>query len=272
VFALLDTLRNFLPVLQRRQFPGGVIYYISPLLESAGVPHAFSTRVGGVSPPPFDSLNLGNPSGTDIKDDSANIHKNYARLQSAIDCAEHARSWVHQVHGGDVIRCDGSFESGAKADAIVTTEARRLLSVRVADCAPILLAGDDGRIVAAVHAGWRGVLAGVVANAIMEMRCPASEVVAAIGPCIGFDAFQVGPEVLEAFDRKFGSDAPVRPSGDRKGHVDLKAALAIQLRKIGVNRIDTTDRCTFTHADEFFSHRRDKGVTGRMAAMIAVKR
>ena len=248
-----------------------MIYYISPLLESVGVPHVFSTRVGGVSPPPFDSLNLGNPSGTDIKDEWTNIYKNYARLQSAIGCADRARSWVHQVHAGDVVHCEGSFESGAKADALVTSEAERLLSVRAADCAPLLLSSDDGKIVAAVHAGWRGVLARVVANAVAEMGCSGSKIVAAIGPCIGFDTFEVGPEVLEAFDGEFGSDAAVRREADGKGFVDLKAALAIQLRRIGVNQIDSTDRCTFKYADEFFSHRRDKGVTGRMAAMIGPK-
>jgi YfiH family protein len=259
-------------MLERREFSGGVVCYISPLLESIGVPHAFSTRVGGVSRPPFHSLNLGNPSGTEIKDQWPNIYENYARLQSAIGCADRARSWVHQVHGGDVLRCDGSFESGGKADALVTEEAERLLSVRVADCAPVLMASDDGRIVAAVHAGWRGVLADVVTSAAAQMRCPASAIAAAIGPCIGFDAFEVGPEVLEAFDSEFGFDAPVRRGGSEKGFIDLRGALSIQLRRIGVNRIDTTDRCTFTRADEFFSHRRDKGVTGRMAAIIAVKR
>jgi purine-nucleoside/S-methyl-5'-thioadenosine phosphorylase / adenosine deaminase len=256
-------------VLKRRESSNGLVYYVSPSLEEIGVPHAFSTRIGGISPPPFDSLNLGNPSGTEVKDQWMNIYENYARLQAAIACADRARAWVHQVHGGDVIRCDGSFESGVNADALVTNDARRLLSVRVADCAPVLLASDDGRIVAAVHAGWRGVLAGVAVNAVDQMRCPASKIVAAIGPCIGFDPFEVGLEVLEAFEREFGSDAPIRRGADGKGHVDLKAALAIQLRKIGVNRIDATDRCTFAHADEFFSHRRDKGVTGRMAAMIA---
>ena len=85
------------------------MYYVSPRMAALGVPHAFSTRIGGVSPPPFDSLNLGNPSGTDIKDEWTNIYENYGRLQSAIGCADLARSWVHQVHGGDVVRCDGSF-------------------------------------------------------------------------------------------------------------------------------------------------------------------
>jgi hypothetical protein len=96
-------------------------------------------------------------------------------------------------------------------------------------------------------------------------------VVAAIGPCIGFESFEVGGEVLDEFSRAFGSDAPIRRRDDGKGHVDLREALRRQLLEAGVAelRIDTTDRCTYTHVEEFFSHRRDKGITGRMAAFVA---
>ena len=135
-----------------------MVYYASPLLEHAGVPHAFSARVGGVSPPPFDSLNLGNPSGCDVQDDYPRIYQNYDLLQAAAGLTGRTRCWVHQVHGGTVIDTPrgGEFESGVKADAMVSDDAGRILAVRVADCVPVLLATRDGRRVAAIHAGGAG--------------------------------------------------------------------------------------------------------------------
>jgi copper oxidase (laccase) domain-containing protein len=101
----------------------------------------------------------------------------------------------------------------------------------------------------------------------------ANQFTAAIGPCIGFDAFEVGPEVLDEFRRVFGGDAPIRSSPREKGHVDLPRASQLQLQRAGLNadRIDITDRCTYRDTDEFFSHRREHGITGRLAAMIATR-
>ena len=257
-------------MLERRIASNGVVFYESSLLRSRGVPHAFSTRLGGMSPRPFDSLNLGNPSACDRQDDYERIYDNYRMLQGAIGVDGRMRCWVHQVHGGEVavVERGRPFESGVKADAMIGDDPAKVLAVRVADCVPVLLGSDDGRRVAAVHAGWRGVVAGIVPNAV---RALASNVVAAIGPCIGFDHFEVGPEVLDQFERAFNGHAPLRRRDDGKGHVDLREAIRLQLLAAGVgdDRIDTTDRCTFRDADEFFSHRRDKGVTGRMAALIS---
>jgi YfiH family protein len=263
-------------MLRRRIAANGVVYYASPLLERVGVPHAFATRVGGVSPAPFDSLNLGNPNGCDVRDDYERVWENYRRLQDAAGCPDGLLCHVHQVHGAGVVRAetgDGAFDTSAKADAIVTGDCAKVASVRVADCVPVLLATADGRTVAAVHAGWRGIVAGVVTAALSEMG-GGDDVVAAIGPCIGCDAFEVGPEVVEEFGRVFGGEAPVRRKGNGKATVDLREAVRMQLVRAGVepDRIDTTDRCTFEHRDEFFSHRRDKGATGRMAAVISPAR
>src|SRR5687767_7608958 len=125
--------------MERRTATNGVVYYASPLLEQRRVPHAFSTRLGGISPPPFDSLNLGNPSGCAAQDDYGRIYANYELLQNAIGVAGRQRCWVHQVHGGTVVDVDDLFESGVKADAMVTSDARKILAVRVADCVPVLL-------------------------------------------------------------------------------------------------------------------------------------
>jgi YfiH family protein len=266
--------------MERRTATNGVVYYASPLLEQRGVPHAFSTRIGGKSPPPFDSLNLGNPSGCATQDDYGRIYANYDLLQSAIGVGGRTRCWVHQVHGGRVVEVGDDFESGAKADAMVTSDASKILAVRVADCVPVLLATDDGAHVAAVHAGWRGVIADIVSASVLRLRLSCSAgcneresntVIAAIGPSISCEAFEVGPEVVEQFRKQFGDNVPVTTRDDGKGHVDLRAAVALQLRRAGLSpeNIDISDRCTVRDREEFFSHRRDAGVTGRMAALIS---
>ena len=262
-------------MLQRRNAANGVTYYASPLLERRGVPHAFSTRIGGVSPAPFDSLNLGNPNGCAVQDDYERVRENYRRLQAAAGCAGAELVHVHQVHGAAVVRARAGepFDKSAKADALVGADRGRVLSVRVADCVPILLATDDGRTVGAVHAGWRGVIAGAVSAALDAMRESAGHTgfVAAVGPCIGGDAFEVGPEVVAEFVRVFAGEAPIVRHVGAKGYIDLRAAVRLQLLRAGLSddRIDPTDRCTHHHADEFFSHRRDNGITGRLAAIIA---
>jgi YfiH family protein len=264
-------------MLQPRSAANGLRYYVSPRLEQLGIPHAFSTRAGGVSPPPFDSLNLGIAGDADHRDSSANLEENYRRLRAAVGCADLGRCWVTQVHGADVcdIRVGSPFESGVRADALVSDDPTRVLSVKYADCVPLLLASADGRAVAAVHAGWRGLVAGVIRAAVRQLEktsaAPASSFVAAIGPCIGVDAFEVGPEVLTAFARLMGPHAPLRTGRDDKGHVDLRQAALHELQSAGVNagRIDTSDLCTYAHPAEFFSHRRDGNATGRMAAIIS---
>ncbi|HEX5245035.1 MAG TPA: peptidoglycan editing factor PgeF [Tepidisphaeraceae bacterium] len=262
-------------MIKRLELDRGVVVYASTLLSELGVRHAFSTRIGGVSSTPFDSMNLGNPNGCEIQDESDRIATNYRMLQEAVGFVSGERVWVHQVHGKTVMRAsaDAPFDRSAKADAIVSDDPRRILSIRVADCVPVLLAGDGGRVVAAVHAGWRGVVAGVVPEALREMNVDPQSCVAAIGPSISMENFEIGPEVIANFKETMGERAPVSERENGKGHVDLRAAIALQLAKAGLSqsRIDVTDRCTFRDREEFFSHRRDRGITGRMAALIQCK-
>jgi hypothetical protein len=251
----------------------GVTFYRSPLLTRVGVPHAFSTRVGGVSDGPFASLNLGNPSTGDLRDPATNIDENWRRLAGASGIGDRPIRRVSQVHGCGVIDADARTDlSTTTADAIVTRDSSCAAAVRIADCVPILLSSDDGKAVAAVHAGWRGVVAGVLPATLRHMRRHgASNIIAAIGPCIGFDAFEVGPEVVTTFENLFPSNPPVNLNENGKGRIDLRDAVRRQLLDAGVTpeNIDTTDRCTVRDADEFFSHRRDAGLTGRLAAAIA---
>ncbi|CAN5689502.1 peptidoglycan editing factor PgeF [soil metagenome] len=246
------------------------MYYASARLERAGVPHAFSTRVGGVSAGPFASLNLGNPSGSEITDEADHIARNYRLLHAAIGCQDRTRCFVKQVHGCAVIDAgaNADFANGRPADALTTDDASRLLAIQTADCIPILLSSDDGRCVAAIHAGWRGIIARVIdygCRALLRMARSNRPLIAAVGPCISKLHFEVGPEVLDQFKTEFGDEV----IHDAR-HVDLPRAAYLQLIAAGVSpdKIDTTDRCTFRDADEFFSHRRDRGITGRMASVI----
>lgn len=258
-----------------------MVYYASAKLRAIGVRHGFSTRLGGISPAPFNSLNLGNPNGCAVQDEYQRIWANYGRLLSALDCPGDPPLRTHQVHGADVTTVEPgeSFDTSCKADALVSLDAERPISVRIADCVPILVSSEDGAIVAAIHAGWRGIVAGVIRAAVARMcaRKPdlaADSLVAAVGPCIGADAFEVGSEVLVEFERLFRDEPPVRRAANEKGFVDLRSAAYRQLCECGLSprRMDSTDRCTVRDAEEFFSHRRDRGVTGRMAAVIAANK
>lgn len=260
----------------------------SPLL--ACVPHAFSTRIGGVSTSPFDSLNFGNPMDLPQheKDPVSNIEANFARVAQKISAQHREIVQVYQIHGartqifrpGDPSRDASSVLSGGevidfKADALVTDDPRRLVAVRVADCAPILLASDDGRVVAAVHAGWRGAVAGIAHSAISAMQSlGARRIIGVIGPCIGPAAFEVSSDVASEFDRAFGSGFVVPRVADTgvpiagKFIANLPGALRMQLLRAGVEAVDVLDACTLTEPARFFSHRRDRGRTGRMIGII----
>lgn len=270
----------------------------SPSLSEIGVPHAFTTRMGGVSVAPFDSLNFGNPGELPpgvARDPKSNIERNFHIVLDALACASRRIVQVHQVHGAEVLvepsreprratkastppslaDARGSVVWGeVKADAIVTDDPSCVVAIRVADCCPVLLTSTDGRIVAAVHAGWRGVIAGVATAAVAQMRrLGAGEMVGAIGPCISAAHFEVGPEVVEEFRRTLGDLAPIhRESRDTgKGYIDLRAALRLQLVRARVDTIDVLAGCTLADESLYFSHRRDRGVTGRMIGIIGPK-
>ncbi len=261
---------------------GGVEYLQSGLLRKMGVPHAFSTRIGGVSSGPFSSLNLGNPQGAAQQDSATNIRMNQQRLAATIESADAPVAWVRQVHGNQTaVLLAGElaqqpdmllrrFSGQTAADAIVCNAAGVLLSMRIADCAPILLATLDGTMVAAIHAGWRGAVANAAGQALSEMGklgAKPAHIVAAIGPAIGPEAFEVGHEVAAEFGRA-GLGEAVKTGNGGKPHIDLSQALEIQLRAAGLKEIDTCELCTVANKQWFFSHRRENGITGRMAAMI----
>lgn len=179
---------------------------------------------------------------------------------------------LRQVHGAEVREVGAGAGAGelGEADALVGERPDRLLLIRVADCVPVLLASPDGRRVAAAHAGWRGLVAGVLERTVERLGAVGA---AAIGPCLSLARFEVGPEVAAAFAAQ-GLAGAVHAQGRGRPHVDLRAAAALALFRAGVRRVETTDRCTFEHAEDFYSYRRDVGAgarraTGRSGAAIA---
>ena len=249
----------------------------SRLLAKAGLRHGFTTRVGGVSVGPFASFNL----STVVGDEADAVAQNRRLWSRTTGLAWDAVVGLNQVHGADVLRVDRPPEAlppeaERNFDASVTDRDDVVLAVRTADCVPILLAGTEPAAVAAVHAGWRGTLEGIAEQAVQAMGehfgCRPDELLAAIGPCIGPQAFQVGPEVFGPFDQAFGRPVAIRRDGGL--FVDLAAANRRWLERAGLEpaRIDGLDLCTHVRSDLFYSHRRDRGRTGRQMAFVTLAR
>ena len=238
------------------------------ILESrllARFPHGFTTRAGGVSPPPWDGLNLGDRVG----DDPAAVAENWRRLAARTGLA-FAR--VRQVHGVRVVVAAGEDALPAvEADAIVSRRPGLAACVSVADCVPVLLGDPVSGGVAAVHAGWRGTLAGAAAAAVRalsrETGTAPARLLAAIGPSIGPCCYEVSPELAGQFEASLG--AGVVRGGAGRPRLDLWAANEAALRGAGLRAVEILGRCTACERERFFSHRRDGGRTGRMAAFAA---
>lgn len=245
---------------------GPLLFADWPVLPSV---HAFTTlRHGlGASQPPFDTFNLGNITAAD-GDDPVTVERNRKLL------IEHARlpsapHWLKQVHGVDVVRCEtGSNSDEPVADATVTSSPRVVLAILTADCLPVVFAADDGREVAATHAGWRGLAAGVLEATIAAMRTPADRVVAWLGPAAGPQAYEIGEEVYRAFvERDPASAAAFNATRPGHWHVDLYALARMRLAQAGVTRVHGGGLCTISDPQRFFSHRRDAR-TGRLATLV----
>ncbi len=178
-----------------------------------------------------------------------------------------APSWLEQVHGTEVVE-PGAGQSGLVADAAFTRKPGVVLAVRTADCLPVILCDRDGTVIAAAHAGWRGLAAGVLEATVAAMATDGTDVVAWFGPAIGASAFEVGPEVRAAFlahDAR-AADAFTPGQGDR-WHGDLEALAKQRLNAVGVTAIHGGGRCTVSDPARYHSYRRDGG-TGRMATLV----
>jgi YfiH family protein len=241
------------------------------------VPHAFSTREGGVSQGPFESLNLGRSVG----DDSEAVAQNARRLAGAVGLTAGQLVSANQVHGDTFLEVSGAQPGEASpraigdADGLVSCARGVALGIRTADCVPVLIWAPDVQAIAAAHAGWRGAVVGIAGKAVHELatryRAQPGRMVAAIGPSIRRCCFEVGEDVAANFKDRFG-EAIVTRSADGRPHVDLTLACRQALLEAGVEspNIDLLDGCTCCDSKRFFSHRRDKGRSGRHLSFVCL--
>jgi hypothetical protein len=230
------------------------------LADLPGVAHGFFTREGGVSAGIYASLNCGLGSG----DDPDVVRENRARVAAHL----HAHDLVsaYQVHGTKALIVRAPLPAGAerpRADALVTTVRGLALGVLTADCAPVLLAEPHAGVVAAIHAGWRGALAGVVEAAVGAMQglgADCSHIRAAVGPCIGQGAYEVGPEFEAAFLAQDRDSSPFfsRGKDQERPHFDLGGYVCLRLDRAGVAGAVQLPDCTYAQGDQFFSYRRSR--------------
>jgi hypothetical protein len=232
-----------------------------------GVRSLVTTRNGGVSRVPFASLNLGRHVG----DDPDVVAVNRERVGALVSGSP---VWLNQVHGIRVVdAAEFSLQdSPPEADAAFSRRAGVVCTVMTADCLPVLFCDDAGTVVAAAHAGWRGLLAGILEETVGAMDVPAKSLLAYLGPAIGPRAFEVGDEVRLAFmAADAGSETAFQPSRPGKWLADIYRLARRRLAGLGIERVFGGSFCTVSETDRFFSYRRD-GQTGRMASMIWLER
>jgi polyphenol oxidase len=227
-----------------------------------GVHAAFTLRGGGMSAAPCDSLNM----ALHVGDDAAAVAANRQLVAGALGLPG-TPAWLEQVHGTTVADLDGGGLAGP-ADAAVTRRAGQVLAIMVADCLPVLFASEDGQVLGAAHAGWRGLAAGVLEATIAAMAVPPAHLRAWIGPGIGPAHFEVGDEVRAAFlARDLGAGVAFRANERGRWQCDLHALARRRLAAAGLTAVAASAVCTYAAVDRCFSFRRD-GRTGRMAALL----
>ncbi len=258
--------------MQRRDVHGVDLYTFDAFEHRDGVIHAISTRKGGVSPAPFETLNLSR--ATD--DDPENVKVNLARLHSALWLDPSATVDASQAHAARVAVVKGN-DRGKRihdVDALLTGERGVSLLLRFADCVPILLFDPIQGAIGAVHAGWRGTVAKIVTHAVTTMgeyfTTRPRDLVACIGPSIGPCCYRVREDVIEQVRAAFADADELLATRDGATHFDLWQANARQLRTLGVEQIEIAGICTAEHTDDFYSARVE-GTTGRFGALIALR-
>lgn len=259
----------------------GKISYLQPeWAKSHPVSAGFTTRNGGVSRPPYNSLNL----GYNTDDLLSNVEGNRSTLARAFDLQPHLLLTVRQVHGKDILVLDQpnpdlSHFLEVECDAIVTNQPGIMIGILVADCFPVLLYDPRRQVAAAVHVGWRGAAAGIIDRTVSAMHdlfgCPPEELLAAIGPGIGAHHYEVDRPVREAFRAGSGHwEEIAKEVALGKWLLDLRRSCQLQLATAGLvpERVTAAEECTCCHRELFFSYRRDGGQTGRQLGFISLQK
>jgi YfiH family protein len=251
-----------------------VYYRFQELAPHVNLVHGVFTRLGGVSPPPFATLNLGRTVG----DSEDAVQENYSRICRTLDIARDSLVTGYQVHS-DRVAIVGPDEKGAllpTTDALVTDSTEISLTLRFADCVPLFFFDPVRRVVALGHAGWKGTV-NKIGSKVLDVFQTAydsrsSDIIACIGPSIGPCCYQVGDDVIQQVEEAFPTATDLLlPQHDDSVHLDLWAANRHQLEMSGVTKIEEAELCTVCHRDEFFSHRGDRGSTGRFGAFLALQ-
>ncbi len=256
---------------------GSLVYYRFHSLPSGdGLVHGMFTRLGGHSRPPWQSLNTGHTVG----DDPAAVDANHRAICEALGVEKGHLVSPHQVHSTRVVAV-GPADRGqviGRADALITEAPGVALMLRFADCVPVWLYDPRRRVAGLAHAGWRGTVAGVATAVVRAMEktfgCQASDVIAGIGPSIGPCCYEVGADVAGAARAACAGERGsfLEPRGAGKWNLDLWSAVHQQLAGAGVEQIEVARLCTACHTEEWFSHRAERGRTGRMGALIALQK
>jgi YfiH family protein len=257
--------------------PDDVPYYTFDSLEAANVLHAIFTRQGGVSPQPWESLNVGGLVG----DDPERVLENRQRSFQAVGRSRESMYDVWQVHGNEVVCATHPRPINVphlRADVILTDQPGVTLFMRFADCVPIVLFDPYRNVIGLAHAGWQGTVKRTVTAAVKAMQAKygseATNIIAGIGPSIGVNHYEVGPEVVDQVRVAFGSDADhllVTPNGDpHHVHFDLWAANYFILKENGVRQVEIAGTCTACNVKEWYSHRGERGKTGRFGVLISL--
>ena len=280
-----------IPARAKRALPGKGLYYeyastlpvyrFEQLDGDPALDHAVFTRQGGVSRPPYASLNLGHSVG----DDPIAVDINYRRVYQALGIQGSQTTTCHLTHSADVwvVTAADRGRVVGQGDAIITADPGVYLSMRFADCVPILLCDPLRRAVGLAHAGWRGTVknvAGAVVQAMVdELGCSTQAMTAVVGPAIGPCCYQVGQQVIQAVETAVGRDGSADEDGralfsrrhEGYAYFDLWEANRRQLAAAGVGRVVIAGLCTACHTDHFFSHRAEQGHTGRFGVIIGYR-
>ncbi len=238
------------------------------------VMQAVFTRHGGVSPAPWQSLNLGGSVG----DEPARVAENRLRIFDALGRDRASIHDVWLVHGTDIVYADTPRpleHLPERADILLTNNPEVSLFMRFADCVPLLFHDPKKNVIGIAHAGWMGTVKGVAEKAVEGMQSrygsKPEDIVAGIGPSIGVDHYEVGEDVVSQFREKYGRDEErILQTRNGSTYLDLWAANLLQLRNAGVEQVQVSGICTACHLEDWFSHRAEKGKTGRFGVLMAL--
>jgi YfiH family protein len=244
--------------------------YIIPTWPAPKHVQAFTTtRQGGYSLPPYSSLNLAHHVG----DDEGYVKQNRELLSRTLQLPSDP-IWLNQIHGNNVLVANlnpGDYKN-PRADAITTTHPNLVCVVMTADCLPLLLCDVKGTEVTAIHAGWRGLAGGIIQQAVKAMGKAPHELMAWLGPAIGPDAYEVGEEMRLIFVRQNKAYSPAFKPRAGKWLANLYELARLQLHTVGIETVYGGEYCTYNNEQNFYSFRRDRGITGRMATLIWLSR